>query len=155
MHLAAPDPLTLAAARRTNFILTASIDGVLKFWKKQPEGIEFVKLYRTHLSPIVSVGVSHDGKSAASLGADVGGKTAEGLDVKGSAKVFDVENFGACPFVTPFRACELTAPLAADMINILKLPYAPRTCCWVHNRNDGRTLLAMCASLCLSWISKY
>ncbi|GJN94391.1 hypothetical protein Rhopal_007471-T1 [Rhodotorula paludigena] len=117
------DTLAHVAVTKTNFILTASIDGVLKFWKKQPEGIEFVKLYRTHLSPIVSVGVSHDGKSAASLGADVGGKTAEGLDVKGSAKVFDVENF--------------------DMINILKLPYAPRTCCWVHNRNDGRTLLAI------------
>jgi peptidylprolyl isomerase domain and WD repeat-containing protein 1 len=74
--------------------LTASQDGILKFWKKQPLGIEFVKLYRTHLSPIVHVGVSEDGKSAAVLGSDVGGKTAGGKEVKGSAKVFDVENFG-------------------------------------------------------------
>mgnify|MGYP002477629115 CR=1 FL=1 len=91
----ADPPPTGPPARRTNFVLTASIDGVLKFWKKQADGIEFVKLYRTHLAPIVSVGVSDDGKSCASLGADSGGKTAEGLEVKGSAKVFDVENFGA------------------------------------------------------------
>ncbi|BGP43579.1 Peptidyl-prolyl cis-trans isomerase cyp15 [Rhodotorula kratochvilovae] len=117
------DTLAHVAVTKTNFVLTASIDGVLKFWKKQATGIEFVKLYRTHLSPIVAVGVSEDGKSCASLGADSGGKTAEGLEVKGSAKVFDVENF--------------------DMINILKLPYAPRTCTWVHGRNDGRTLLAI------------
>ena len=40
------------------------------------------------------VGVSEDGKSAAVLGADAGGKTVEGKEVKGSAKVFDVDNFG-------------------------------------------------------------
>jgi len=81
---------------RTNFVLTASQDGILKFWKKQAVGVEFVKLYRTHLAPIVHVGVSDDGKSAAVLGADTGGKTAGGNEVKGSAKVFDVENFGGC-----------------------------------------------------------
>ncbi|BGP11452.1 Peptidyl-prolyl cis-trans isomerase cyp15 [Rhodotorula toruloides] len=117
------DTLSQVAVTKTNFVITASIDGILKFWKKQPVGVEFVKLYRTHLSPILAVGVSDDGKSCASLGADSGGRTAEGLEVKGSAKVFDVENF--------------------DMINILKLSYVPRACCWVHNRNDGRILLAV------------
>ncbi|GAA6034734.1 hypothetical protein JCM8097_001144 [Rhodosporidiobolus ruineniae] len=117
------DTITQVAVTRTNFLLTASIDGILKFWKKQPVGIEFVKLYRTHLSPILHLGVSDDGKNCASLGADQGGKTAEGLEVKGSAKVFDVENF--------------------DMINILKLPYVPRVCAWVHGKHDARTLLAI------------
>ncbi|GAA5982897.1 hypothetical protein JCM11641_002620 [Rhodosporidiobolus odoratus] len=117
------DTITQVAVTRTNFLLTASIDGILKFWKKQPVGIEFVKLYRTHLSPILHLGVSDDGKSLAALGADQGGKTAEGQEVKGSAKIFDVENF--------------------DMINILKLPYAPRVACWVHNKHDARTLLAI------------
>ncbi|GAA5872288.1 hypothetical protein JCM1840_004117 [Sporobolomyces johnsonii] len=117
------DHLSQIAVTRTNFVLTASQDGILKFWKKQPVGIEFVKLYRTHLSPIVHVGVSDDGKSCAAIGADMGGKTVEGKEVKGSAKVFDVENF--------------------DMINILKLPYNPRTCCWIHGGKDGRTLLAI------------
>lgn len=87
-------PLPLLSARRTNFLLTTSLDGHLKFWKKQNEGIEFVKHYRTHLSPIVGVAVDEEGKNAASIGEDVGGKTVEGLEVKGSVKVFEVENFG-------------------------------------------------------------
>ena len=53
-----------------------------------------MKHYRTHLGPILALGVSHDGKSLASIGADQGGKTVQELPVKGSAKVFDVENFG-------------------------------------------------------------
>ncbi|KAM0790478.1 hypothetical protein ACM66B_003354 [Microbotryomycetes sp. NB124-2] len=117
------DTVTNVALSRTNFLITASVDGHLKFWKKQEQGIEFVKHYRTHLSPIVHISVDDDGKSLASLGADQGGKTVEGLEVKGSAKVFDVENF--------------------DMINILKLPFNPRVCTWVHRRGDGRILLAI------------
>ena len=34
---------------RTDFIATASQDGHLKFWKKQEDGIEFVKHFRAHL----------------------------------------------------------------------------------------------------------
>lgn len=75
-------------------MITSSLDGHLKFWKKQASGIEFVKHYRTHLGPILALGVSADGKSLASIGGDQGGKTVQELDVKGSAKVFDVENFG-------------------------------------------------------------
>ncbi|GAA6059578.1 hypothetical protein JCM10212_000634 [Sporobolomyces blumeae] len=117
------DHLSQIAVTKTNFVLTASQDGILKFWKKQAVGVEFVKLYRTHLSPIVHVGVSDDGKSAAVLGSDMGSKTVEGKEVRGSAKVFDIENF--------------------DMINILKLPYNPRTSCWLHGVHDARTLLAI------------
>lgn len=94
-----------AARNRTNFLLTTSTDGHLKFWKKQPSGIEFVKHYRTHLSPIVDLAVDEDsGKVAACLGEDQGGKTADGSQVRGSAKVFDVENFGE------FRPSERWAP---------------------------------------------
>lgn len=35
---------------RTDFIITASQDGHVKFWKKkEDEGIEFVKHFRSHL----------------------------------------------------------------------------------------------------------
>lgn len=78
----------------TNFLITSSLDGHLKFWKKQEIGIEFVKHYRTHLGPILALSASDDGKSLACLGGDTGGSAVEGGDVKGSAKVFDVENFG-------------------------------------------------------------
>ena len=35
-----------------DFLITASVDGHLKFWKKMPGSIEFVKHYRAHLDKI-------------------------------------------------------------------------------------------------------
>jgi len=38
---------------RSDFIVTASCDGHVKFWKKkEEEGIEFVKHFRSHLGNI-------------------------------------------------------------------------------------------------------
>lgn len=68
--------------RRTDFLTTTSIDGHLKLWKKQDEGIEFVKHYRAHLMPILGVSASADGQLLATVAED------------GTAKVFDVINFG-------------------------------------------------------------
>lgn len=69
-------------AFRTDFLITTSVDGHLKLWKKQDAGIEFVKHYRAHLATIVAVSASADGQLFASVAED------------GSAKVFDVINFG-------------------------------------------------------------
>ena len=66
----------------TDFIITTSADGVVKFWKKQAVGIEFVKQYRGHLGPVTSVSVSADGSMFVSASSD---KT---------VKIFDVVNFG-------------------------------------------------------------
>lgn len=79
---------------RTEFLITTSVDGHVKFWKKQDQGIEFVKHYRAHLSPIVGVSASADGQLFASVAED------------GSAKVFDVINFG-----TLLRSTYLLVPL--------------------------------------------
>ena len=66
----------------TDFVITTSVDGVVKFWKKQAVGIEFVKQYRGHLGPVTSVSVSADGSIFVSSSSD---KT---------VKIFDVVNFG-------------------------------------------------------------
>jgi peptidylprolyl isomerase domain and WD repeat-containing protein 1 len=71
----------------TDFIITTSIDGVIKFWKKQAVGIEFVKQYRGHLGPVSAVSVSADGSMFASASND---KT---------VKIFDVVNFGNRPIL--------------------------------------------------------
>lgn len=39
----------IVVARKTDFIITASVDGHVKFWKKLSDGIEFVKHYKAHL----------------------------------------------------------------------------------------------------------
>ncbi len=43
------DIVTHVATTKTEFIITGSQDGHVKFWKKQPVGIEFVKHFRAHL----------------------------------------------------------------------------------------------------------
>jgi peptidylprolyl isomerase domain and WD repeat-containing protein 1 len=72
----------------TNFLITASIDGHVKFWKKQESGIEFVKHYRAHLAPVVGLCTSADGKLAATISSD------------GTAKVYDVVNFDLINMIT-------------------------------------------------------
>ena len=66
----------------TDFLITSSIEGTVKFWKKVAIGIESVKEFRAHMGEIKSVSVSQDGRSFATAGAD---KT---------VKIFDVITFG-------------------------------------------------------------
>lgn len=66
----------------TDFVITSSVDGVVKFWKKMADGIEFVKEFRAHPGEIRSTSVSADGRSFATAGTD---KT---------VKIFDVITFG-------------------------------------------------------------
>ncbi|KAF9348109.1 hypothetical protein BGX26_000448, partial [Mortierella sp. AD094] len=46
------DAINFIAVTKTDFIITTSVDGFLKFWKKTDQGIEFVKQYRSHLDMI-------------------------------------------------------------------------------------------------------
>src|SRR6266566_391624 len=65
----------------TDFLITTSVDGVVKFWKKVAQGIEFVKEFKAHHEEIKSVSVSQDGRSFATAGSDK------------SVKIFDVATF--------------------------------------------------------------
>lgn len=65
----------------TDFLVTASADGAVKFWKKVGQGIEFVKEFKAHNGEIKSVSVSKDGRSYATAGID------------NSVKIFDVITF--------------------------------------------------------------
>lgn len=71
----------VAFAPSTEFFISASVDGVVKFWKKADLGIEFAKQYKAHLGPIVGLVVSANGSLCASVSQD---KT---------VKVFDVATF--------------------------------------------------------------
>ena len=73
----------VAVTPHTDFLITTSVDGHVKLWKKQDIGIEFVKHYRAHLQQVVGISVSSDGTLFASIAED------------GMAKVFDVVNFGS------------------------------------------------------------
>ncbi|XP_044020804.1 peptidylprolyl isomerase domain and WD repeat-containing protein 1 isoform X1 [Aphidius gifuensis] len=75
------DVITNIVVTKTNFVITASSDGFVKFWKKQEELIEFVKHYRAHVMPIQGLAASHNGVYAATISLDE------------MMKVFDVINF--------------------------------------------------------------
>ena len=72
----------------TDFFITSSVDGVVKFWKKGGEGIEFVKEFKAHSGEIKSVSISSDGRSFATAGADK------------SIKIFDVMTFDLLSMLT-------------------------------------------------------
>jgi peptidylprolyl isomerase domain and WD repeat-containing protein 1 len=50
----------VAVARASEFIVTGSADGHVKFWKKMPDNIEFVKHFQAHLGPLNALVVSPD-----------------------------------------------------------------------------------------------
>jgi peptidylprolyl isomerase domain and WD repeat-containing protein 1 len=47
------DVLSHIVVSKTDFIITASVDGHVKFWKKQPLGIEFVKHFLSHTGSVM------------------------------------------------------------------------------------------------------
>ncbi|KAL9096011.1 MAG: hypothetical protein Q9165_001533 [Trypethelium subeluteriae] len=65
----------------TSFLITSSVDGVVKFWKKSSGDVEFVKEFKAHNGEIRGVSVSADGRSFASAGTDR------------TVKIFDVVSF--------------------------------------------------------------
>ncbi|WFD38574.1 peptidylprolyl isomerase [Malassezia japonica] len=92
----------------TAFVVTTSIDGHVKFWKKQTSGIEFVKHYRAHVAMVVNVCTSADGAYFATIAAD------------GSVKVFDVLNFDLINMIdlpyTPRACCWVHRRGSADLV---------------------------------------
>lgn len=75
------DTITHLVVTCTDFIITGSVDGHVKFWKKQETGIEFVKHFRCHMGPILSMDDNFDGSLLCTISSDK------------SLKVFDVINF--------------------------------------------------------------
>lgn len=91
---------------KTDFIITASVDGQLKFWKKKPKEVEFVKRFYAHVGPITDMGTSTDGVWLCTVGSK---------DMV--LNVFDVINFDMVNMVKlGFRpsCCEWIAPSGSN-----------------------------------------
>jgi WD40 repeat protein len=43
------------AVASADFFVTASVDGFVKFWKKNADSIEFVKMFRCHTKPVTRI----------------------------------------------------------------------------------------------------
>lgn len=93
-----------------DFVITTSIDGVVKFWKKIAPGVEFAKEYRAHDGRIQSTSISADATAFATAG-DENDKT---------IKFYDVITF--------------------DLLSSINLDAAPSCICWVHRPGSGPLL---------------
>ncbi|PWN32820.1 uncharacterized protein FA14DRAFT_149530 [Meira miltonrushii] len=115
----------------TDFLLTASADGHVKFWKKQEQGIEFVKNYRAHLAPVTGLCCSADGSLAASISSD------------GTAKIYDVVNFDLINMIklnhTPRACCWVHKRGRADSILAISEEGSTRIRMY-DGRGDGQVL---------------
>lgn len=76
------DLITHVQVTKTQFLITASVDGVIKFWKKTSSGVEFVKSFKSHVGPVEDISVTSSGSELASISSK-----------DKSAKIFDVVNF--------------------------------------------------------------
>ncbi|WVO12787.1 hypothetical protein L204_100395 [Cryptococcus depauperatus] len=128
MHREALNSVTVT---RTNFVVTTSIDGHLKLWKKQEHGIEFVKHYRASLKTIVGTSVSDDGKLFATV--------SDG----GEGRVFDVVNFDMINILkfsyTPKACCWVHKPGAGQSLLAVSDAASPAIRIY-DGRGDGTPL---------------
>ena len=103
MHKEQISSVTVAPSP-ADFVITTSIDGVVKFWKKTSSGIEFAKEYRAHEGRIRSSAVSADGALYATIGDD------DDMTIK----IFDVNTF--------------------DLLSMITLEAVGSVCSWIHQR---------------------
>jgi len=75
------DAVSHVIVTKTEFIVTGSCDGHIKFWKKQEEGVEFVKHFHAHMGNVQHMSANTSGSRLVSISNDK------------SLKVFDVDNF--------------------------------------------------------------
>eukprot|EP00308_Calcidiscus_leptoporus_P024452 CAMPEP_0119354182 /NCGR_PEP_ID=MMETSP1334-20130426/3213_1 /TAXON_ID=127549 /ORGANISM="Calcidiscus leptoporus, Strain RCC1130" /LENGTH=613 /DNA_ID=CAMNT_0007367667 /DNA_START=39 /DNA_END=1880 /DNA_ORIENTATION=- len=106
------DTVTHVVVTPSDFIISASRDGQLKFWKKMQSGIEFIKHFKAHLTQFTGLACSADGSLLASTAADK------------ALKVFDVLSFdminwlkleytpGVCEWVSGSKAARATLAIA-------------------------------------------
>jgi peptidylprolyl isomerase domain and WD repeat-containing protein 1 len=86
----------VVVSKLTEFIITGSSDGHVKFWKKMMKTIEFVKHYQAHLGAIHDMALSSDQKLLATTSID---KMVKVFEIIG----FDMTNMIECDY-TPNSA---------------------------------------------------
>ncbi|KAK6630988.1 Peptidylprolyl isomerase domain and WD repeat containing protein 1 [Polyplax serrata] len=96
------DVITHVVCTKTEFVITASCDGHVKFWKKMENDIEFVKHFRSHLSIVNDMVANCNGLFLCTISMDK------------SAKIFDIVNFDMINMMelnyVPYRAEWIHSP---------------------------------------------
>ncbi|XP_053992498.1 peptidylprolyl isomerase domain and WD repeat-containing protein 1-like isoform X2 [Hylaeus volcanicus] len=107
----------------TNTIMTGSVDGYIKFWKKEPTGLLFLKQYRAHTGSLIDMCVSWDGYHFCSVGLDDCPLQTSGQFTKYMLKLFDV--------------------FSCDMMCMVELDFKPSLCEFVHKSDSPAPIVAV------------
>lgn len=99
----------IVVSKHTEFIITASTDGHVKFWKKMKDNIEFVKHYQAHLGTIHGLVLSPDGARLVTTGED---KMIKFFEVAG----FDLSHMINVSYI-PTAASWLTEAQSSSLFN--------------------------------------
>ncbi|XP_020087991.1 peptidyl-prolyl cis-trans isomerase CYP71 isoform X2 [Ananas comosus] len=114
------DVVTHVAVSATDFFITGSIDGHIKFWKKKAVGIEFAKHFKSHLGPIEGLAVSADGLLCCTVSNDR------------AVKIYDVVNYDMMVMMRlPFVAGAVEWVYRQGDVKA-KLAISDRNSCFVH-----------------------
>lgn len=130
--------LAVLTFSETDFLITASIDGIVKFWVKAEKGIEFVKAFKSHAGPVGRLATTKDGLYLATI--------AVPSAKDGTLKLYDVVNFDMYQSVpvsfTPLALawCSFKAFLSANII----LSSAENTNVFVIDSKSGSLLHTIC-----------
>jgi peptidylprolyl isomerase domain and WD repeat-containing protein 1 len=87
-------------SHRHDFLITMSVDGFLKFWKKVQLGVEFIKTFRAGAAS--GMAMSHSEHRLATVSA-----------TDNSLKIFDLANFDQIHFIK----LKFTAPSQVEFIS--------------------------------------
>ncbi|KAG7562564.1 hypothetical protein FFLO_02038 [Filobasidium floriforme] len=125
------DQINFVTMTKTDFVITTSVDGHVKLWKKQADSVEFVKHYRASLNSIVAVSADHEGKVFATV--------SEG----GEGRVFDVVNFDMINILkfdyTPKACCWVHHPSDGRFLLAISDANSPKI--YIYDaRGDGTPL---------------
>eukprot|EP00438_Fugacium_kawagutii_P000718 Skav211037 [mRNA] locus=scaffold1434:108899:132891:+ [translate_table: standard] len=131
----------------TGFLVTGSEDGhvetsvAVKFWKKQYEGIEFVKHYRAHLSSLVEMLLKPDDSSEEYLGGKEGCQSIL-MPSKLLAMVLSQDG-RLLATIGEDCALKLFEVSSFDMTCMIKLKFKPLQVEFVHKKNSPSSLVAV------------
>ena len=109
------------SSNANEFIITASIDGHVKFWKKAYHLVDFAKHYRAHagITPLTH---------------SIGRISGIALSRNGQK---------LCTCSNADRACKIYDVINTDMIHMMKLSFPPSVCQFIHAQNDLTPILAI------------
>lgn len=115
-----------------------SADGHIKFWKKMPGGVEFVKHYKAHMGPMTCMASSPDGTLLCTGSED---KVRRPFHPRRRSRAPRPTKPGA--LAPAPQSVKFYDVAAYDMVAMASVDFVPHACCWVRDPEKSKQLAAV------------